>query len=211
MKKVILPLLLILAVGILAAVESAPSAVVGYVKYNCTAGNNMLALPMTSSYALASELGDAIGATTVGYFDSDSQLWTTIEAQPWGGWTDDFSVVNGQPLWVTVDAEVDFYSLGSLPATNPSYNLVAGNNVIMLPLNKSNLNLASLVGDDIGATTVGYFDASSQLWTTIEAQPWGGWTDDFSTSIGQPLWITSDVSGVWPTTRSLQNFKTSSK
>ena len=198
MKKFILPLMLLLFVGSLFAVESDPSAVVGYVKYDLVAGNNTIALPMDQPYTIASEVGDAIGATNIGYFNASSQEWTIISAFPWGGWDDDFSVSNGQALWVSVDAAGTFYSIGDLPATNASYALVAGNNMIMLPLNKSAMNLASLVGDDIGATNAGYFNASSQEWTIVSAFPWGGWDDDFATSIGNPLWISTDVAGTWP-------------
>jgi hypothetical protein len=212
MKKFILPLLLLLAIGMLAAVESDPSAVVGYVKYECVAGNNTIALPMVDAYEYASEIGDVLGATSIGYFDNETQLWTLIDAFPWGGWTDEFPVVNGQPLWVYVDFDTEFYSIGSLPATQPSYELVAGNNTIMLPLNRADLEFASLVGDEIGATTVGYFDSATQLWTLVDAFPWGGWTDEFDTAIGDPLWIYTDFDSTWPAPiRAQQNIKTKSK
>jgi len=181
----------------LAAVESDPSDVVGYVKYQCLAGNNMIALPLAQAFANASEVGDAIGATTVAYFNATAQEWVAIDAFPWGGWTDDFPVTNGQPLWISVDADVDFFSIGDLPAV-PTYNLLAGNNTIMIPLNRSDLDLASEVGDDIGATTIAFFDATSQEWIAIDAFPWGGWTDEFNTSIGSPLWISVDSGMTWP-------------
>ena len=69
MKKLILPLLLLVAFGMLAAVESDPSAIVGYVKYPCVAGYNTIALAMEQGYTMASEVGDAIPATTVGTWD----------------------------------------------------------------------------------------------------------------------------------------------
>ncbi|PKN72539.1 MAG: hypothetical protein CVU50_06680 [Candidatus Cloacimonetes bacterium HGW-Cloacimonetes-3] len=213
MKKFILPLVLLLAIGMLAAVESDPSAVVGYVKYPCVAGNNMLALPMVDAYTTANELGDAISATTVGYFDTATQLWSTVDAFPWGGWSDDFALSNGQALWIYVESDVDFYSLGALPAVQPTYELVIGNNVVMLPLDKGALNSANLVGDDMGATTVGYFDGTTQLWSTVDAFPWGGWSDDFATSIGAPLWIYTETEGTWPVAAAKvrQNIKTKSK
>ncbi|MCB5252462.1 MAG: hypothetical protein WC944_10440 [Candidatus Cloacimonadaceae bacterium] len=198
MKKFILPLMLLLFVGSLFAVESDPSEVVGYVKYDLVAGNNTLALPMMQSYAMASEVGVAIGATAVMYFDAASQEWVGAAANPFGGWNNDFSVSNGQALWVNVDAAGTFYSIGDLPAANPSYALVAGNNMIMLPLNRSDLNLASLVGDDISATAVLNFDASSQEWVSAAANPFGGWNGDFATSIGNPLWINANAAGTWP-------------
>lgn len=107
MKKFILPLLLLLAIGMLAAVESDPSAVVGYVKYQCLSGDNVIAVPMQSDYQFASELGDAIGAGNLGYFDSTSKEWVLIDKQPWegGGWTDDFNTTIGMPLWTYVDED----------------------------------------------------------------------------------------------------------
>jgi uncharacterized protein YdeI (BOF family) len=198
MKKFILPLLVLLFVGSLFAVESAPSAVVGYVKYDLVAGNNTIALPMDQPYALASEVGDAIGASTMGYYDSANQIWVVVDANPWGGWTGDFDVSNGQALWVNTATEASFYSLGNMPASLPSYNLVAGNNTIMVPLDRSDLNLASLVGDDIGASTMGYYDSANQIWVVVDANPWGGWTGDFDTAIGDPLWANTNVAGTWP-------------
>jgi hypothetical protein len=58
MKRFILPLMILLFVGSLLAVESAPSEVVGYVKYDCVAGLNLVALPMSQGYTLSSEVGD---------------------------------------------------------------------------------------------------------------------------------------------------------
>ena len=198
MKKFILPLLVLLFVGSLFAVESDPSEVVGYVKYDLVAGDNTIALPMDQGFAWASELGDLLEAASVGYFDSATQLWTLINAFPWGGWDGDFALTNGQALWVNIGVGATFYSIGELPVSNPSYSLVAGDNMIMLPLNKSDLNFASLVGDDIGASSVGYFDSATQLWTLINAFPWGGWDSDFAASIGNPLWINTTGASVWP-------------
>ena len=199
MKKFILPLLLLLFVGSLFAVESDPSEVVGYVKYDLAVGDNTIALPMYEAYTLASEVGNAIGATAVGYFNSANQEWESIDAFPWGGWSGDFNVTNGQALWVNVAAAASFYSLGDMPETIPNYSLVAGNNMIMLPLNESALNLASLVGDDIGATAVLHFNSATQAWESVYAYPWGGWSGDFPTSIGSPLWVNAAVAGTWPT------------
>jgi hypothetical protein len=196
MKKFILPLLVLLFVGSLFAVESAPSEVVGYVKYELVAGNNTIALPMDQPYAFASEVGDAIGATDVAYYNSATQAWEGINATPFG-WSGDFAVTNGQALWISVDSAGSFYSLGNMPETIPTYSLVAGNNMIMLPLNESALNLASLVGDDIGATDVAYYNSATQAWEGINATPFG-WSGDFDTAIGDPLWVSTDTAGTWP-------------
>ena len=199
MKKLILPLLLLVAFGMLAAVESDPSAIVGYVKYPCVAGYNTIALAMEQGYTMASEVGDAIPATTVGTWDPAAEVWNTIDAFPWGGWDGtDFAVAAGDPLLINIDAATDFYSIGDLPAP-ATYSLVAGYNTIMVPLNKSALNMASLVGDDIPATTVGSWDPATEVWVTIDAFPWGGWDGtDFATTIGMPLLVNVDAASTWP-------------
>ena len=196
MKKFILPLLLLLFVGSIMAVESEPSAVVGYVKYDLVAGNNTIALPMNQPYAFASEIGDAIGATAVLYFNTATQAWESANASPFG-WSGDFAVTNGQAIWISVDSAGSFYSLGNMPETIPNYSLVAGNNMIMLPLNESALNLASLVGDDIGANAVLHFNSATQAWESANASPFG-WSGDFDTAIGDPLWVSTDTAGTWP-------------
>jgi hypothetical protein len=204
MKKFILPLLVLLFVGSLYAVESAPSEVVGYVKYDLVAGNNTIALPMDQPYNLASELGDEIGASAVRFFNLSSQEWQSANSTPFG-WTGDFDISNAQALWVSLDAAGTFYSLGAVPETIPSYNLIAGNNMIMLPLNQGELNMASLVGTSIGASAVLFFNAGTQEWESANSTPFG-WTGDFDTAIGDPLWISTDAAGTWPApaTRAIQ-------
>jgi len=59
--------------------------------------------------------------------------------------------------------------------------------------------MASEVGDDVGATSVGAWNPSSELWDTIGAFPWGGWDgDDFETPIGTPLLVSVDDAMNWP-------------
>lgn len=115
MKKFILPLMLLLLVGALSAVESDPSAVVGYVKYDLLAGYNTIAVPMEQGYALASQVGDAIGATAVLHFNASTQEWEGISAFPWGGWDSDFATSIGNPLWVSTDNAGNWPSTG-IPA-----------------------------------------------------------------------------------------------
>jgi hypothetical protein len=200
MKKLILPLLLLVAFGMLAAVESDPSNIVGYVKYPCAAGfNTAIALPMEQAYTLASEIGDEYLATSMGYWDPSFGFWYMIDQNPWGGWADDFPVANGDVSLMYVDNTVDFYSIGDLPAVLPTYTLAGGyNNTIMIPLNRSDLALASTVGDEIGATSMGYWDPSFGFWYMIDQNPWGGWADDFDTAIADPLACYVDTDGTWP-------------
>ena len=196
MKKLILPLMLLLFVGALFAVESDPSAVVGYVKYDLVAGNNTIALPMDQGFTQASAVGDNIGATAIAYFNVTSQAWVPITKGPFG-WSSNFTVSEGQALWATVPSARDFYSIGDLPVPEPTYALVAGNNTIMVPLSKSDLITASLVGNNINASAIAYFNKSSQAWVPITKGPFG-WSSNFDTSIGDPLWVTTANAGTWP-------------
>ncbi|MDD4223126.1 MAG: hypothetical protein PHD87_00870 [Candidatus Cloacimonetes bacterium] len=206
MKKLILPLLLLVAFGMLAAVESDPSDVVGYVKYPCVAGLNFIALPMEQGFAMASEVGDAIPSTMVGWWNPATELWEKIDAFPWGGWDGvDFAVAPGDPLLVSVDAATDFYSIGDLPAP-ATYSMVAGLNTLMVPLNKSALSMASMVGDDIPSTMVGWWNPATELWEKIDAFPWGGWDGvDFATPIGMPLLVSVDAATTWPVRSAAQS------
>lgn len=199
MKRFILPLMILLFVGSLLAVESAPSEVVGYVKYDLVAGNNTIALPMSHSYAMAGDIGTAIGATTVGYFNSATQLWTIANKTMFGTWTNNFAISVGQPLWVGVASASTFYSIGDLPETEPVYSLVNGNNTVMVPLSKSDLTTSALVGANIpGAGSVGFFNSATQLWTISNKTMFGTWTNAFATAIGDPLWIGTNTAGTWP-------------
>lgn len=196
MKKFILPLLLILAVGMLVAVESAPSEVVGYVKYPCVAGLNFVALPMDAGYTMASEFADAhLGVmTSMSYWDATTQSW--VSADDFGYWEGDFPVYPGMPLMVYSSA-ADVYSIGDMPATNASYNLLANLNTIMIPLNRSDLLMAGDAGTEIGTiSTLSSWDSASQSW--VSADDFGYWEGDFPISIGMPLMVFSSGPTTWP-------------
>jgi hypothetical protein len=220
MKKLILPLVLLFAIGMLAAVESDPSDVVGYVKYDMVVGNNTLALPMVEAYALASEVGNAIpGCDNVRYYNAVAQAWVAADKTPFGTWTGpegDFAVSNGMPLWINTTTAGAFFSIGDLPATLPAYTLYVGNNFIMVPLDQSALNLAGLVGDSIpGCDNVRYYNAVAQAWVAADKTPFGTWTGpegNFATAIADPLWINTTTAGTWPAAaRGSNNFDTPSK
>jgi len=199
MKKFILPLLLLLFVGSLFAVESEPSAVVGYVKYDCVAGLNFVALPMDQGYAWASDLGTAYTGLTdaISYFDTALQDWNT--AVDLGGfWDGDFEVGNGSALLMYAYEPFSFYSIGDMFATNASYNLVTGLNTAMVPLNRSDLAWAGDIGTEIGSDAISYFDSSLQDWST--AVDLGGfWDGDFEVAIGFPFLAYAWSDTVWPT------------
>ena len=207
MKKLLLPLLLILSFSFLAAVESDPSAVVGYVKYDLVAGNNMVAIPMTCSWATAGALGDSFGTDPgtgaaivdqVSYWDAASQFF--ISAVEFGGyWEDDFAITTGNVLMLNSYAAATMYSAGTLPPP-ATYNLVAGNNTLMVPLNKSSITMAGALGDEMvagGVDQISYWDAASQFFIT--AVEFGGyWEDDFTIGIAMPLMANAYTPITWP-------------
>jgi len=105
MKKVIIPLILLLAVAFLMAVESDPSDTVGYVKYDLLAGSNLIALPMQSGFITASALGDAIGAATISEWNAAGQTWNQ-KSNGMFGWNGTFATDIAMPVMVSVTTPV---------------------------------------------------------------------------------------------------------
>jgi len=201
MKKIILPLLLILTVGMLAAVESEPSAIVGYVKYDMVVGNNLVAIPMECPWQWASELGDSFGGSVdqISYWNAAEQMFfTTVNIG--GFWDGDFEIDTGYVLMISTYSPTTLYSIGNLPATNASYNLVTGNNAVMIPLNVNYLASASEVGDNMtagGVDQISYWNASEQMFFTA-VNIGGFWDGDFPVSIAMPLMVSSYAPFTWP-------------
>lgn len=197
MKKFILPLLVLLFVGSLFAVESDPSEVVGYVKYDCVAGLNHIALPMDQGYAMVSEFGDAYmgNMDTMSYWDALSQEW--VSAFDLGYWEGDFPVQTGSVLMVYALSPFNVYSMGQLPAANATYSLESGLNDIMVPLNRSDITMAGQIGDEIGLLdAINSWDATGQEW--VAAFNLGYWEGDFEVSIGEPVQVYSFGEATWP-------------
>lgn len=203
MKKLLFVLLVLVAFGMLAAVESDPSATVGYVKYPCLTGLNFLALPMDQGYVLASEVGGTYPGMldAISYWDAASQSWVTSQYYvDFEMWDPDFNVAPGSVLFVNALSNFDFYSIGDMPAANAQYSLLTGLNSIMLPLNKSALNFASLVGVDIGTLdAISYWDAATQSWVTSQYYvDFEMWDPDFEVSIGTAMLVNSLSATTWP-------------
>ncbi|HPP11008.1 MAG TPA: hypothetical protein PLK41_08470 [Defluviitoga tunisiensis] len=203
MKKLIIPLLFIFAIGILAAVESEPSEIVGYVKYPCVTGLNHIALPMDQGLTMASDFAalypDMIDAMS--YWDNINQGW--IAAVNLGYWDGDFPVHPGSVMMIAALTPFNAYSIGNIPATNATYNLLVGLNDIMIPLNRSDITMAGQVGDEIGVLdAMSYWDNINQGWiATINL---GYWDGDFPVSIGFPMQVAALSSVTWPS-RSASN------
>jgi len=197
MKKLLIALFLLLTVAAF-AIESAPSAVVGYVKYDCVQGLNLVSLPMNAGYAYASDLANAFPSKMdqISYWDAATQSWVT--AVDLGGfWDGDFEVANGSVLWVNGLESFSLYSMGSTFASAPSYSLVAGLNTVMVPIDMATADYAGTVGTSIGADQVSMWDPATQSWVT--AVDLGGfWDGDFAVSAGFPLWVNSLAETTWP-------------
>lgn len=197
MKKLILPLLLLVAFGMLAAVESDPSEVVGYVKYPCVAGLNLIAFPMEQGYTMASEFADDyLGSfDTMFWWDQTNQIWQY--AYDIGYWEGDFPISSGFVMQVSAISPLNVYSIGDLPATNASYTFVAGLNTMMVPLNYSNFTMASDVATAVGTfDTMFWWDNAGQVWQY--AYDIGYWEGDFPVSIGFPMQVSSMSATTWP-------------
>jgi len=209
MKKFILPLLVLLFVGSLFAVDSDPSEVVGYVKYDCVAGLNLVALPMEQGYMLASEVGDSYAGALdqISTWNAADQVWENAVFYDFGDgtglWDPDFTVAAGSVLMISAVQPVSFYSIGNMPATNAQYNLVAGLNTVMVPLNKSEFALASELGDNItNVDGLSSWNANDQLWENAVFYDFGDgtglWDPDFAVSIGMPVMASAINPITWP-------------
>jgi len=197
MKKLIIPLLFIFAIGILAAVESEPSAIVGYVKYPCVAGLNHIALPMDEGLTMASDFAALYPDTldAMSYWDNINQGWFT--AVYLGYWEGDFPVHPGSVMMINALSPFNAYSIGNMPATNATYNLLTGLNDIMIPLNRSDITMAGQVGDEIQVLdAISYWDNINQGWFT--AINLGYWEGDFPVSIGFPMQVNALSPVTWP-------------
>ena len=197
MKKLIIPLLFIFAIGILAAVESEPSAIVGYVKYPCVAGLNHIALPMDQGFTMASDFAalypDMID--NMSYWDNITQTW--FSAIYLGSWIGDFTIHPGSIMMIAALTPFNAYSIGNMPATNATYNLLVGLNDIMIPLNRSDITMAGQVGDEMGVLdNISRWDNATQTWDS--AINVGFWLGDFPVAIGLPMQVAALSPVTWP-------------
>jgi hypothetical protein len=202
MKKILLPLLLILAVGMLAAVESEPSEVVGYVKYNCYNGFNYVALPMgdlTTAEVIGNQYLPTI--TAISKWMSANQSWTSINYDPdFGEWDGTIPVTNGDVIVMFATSGFSFYSLGN-PLDNIVYNINPGYNYISVPLNLSVIHNAETIGNEIGnISAVSVWSNLNQSWLTINYDPdFGEWDGTIPVGIGDVVVLYGTSTTSWPT------------
>jgi hypothetical protein len=77
----------------------------------------------------------------------------------------------------------------------------------MIPLNHSELTLASEFGDAVGVVdAVSYWDGPTQSW--VEADNIGFWSGDFPVTIGMPLLANAFDTTTWPGAKNVKTVKT---
>ena len=116
MKKIIILTVALAFIVSAFALESDPSDVVGYVKYECITtdnGNeNFIALPVATEYTDSEELGTGIGdCTRVTKWDVTNQGWVscTYVGFPVNDWVGQFDVEIAQALIVNMTADVSVW------------------------------------------------------------------------------------------------------
>lgn len=204
MKKLLFVLLVLLAFGLLTAVESDPSATVGYVKYPSVVGLNFAAMPMDDGMTWTSEVGTYMGPLdeidTINLW-SPAQYWDASINYGGGFWDPDLPVGPGSVMLYSSSYVFDYYSIGAMPAANAQYSIIPGLNTIMLPLNKSSLSYTSFVGVDIGPSdeidTINLWN-QAQYWDASINYGGGFWDPDLPVTIGTPMLISSSATITWP-------------
>jgi hypothetical protein len=218
MKKVLLIMTLIVLMGVLSAVESAPSETVGYVKYEAVPGLNFVAMPMVDGMMWTSEVGTYMSpddmVDTINLWNSATQSYDASINYGGGFWDPDLEVGTGSVLFFNTYAALTYYSIGAMPAANAQYNIVPGLNTIMLPLNKGDLNFTSFVGTDISPLdeidTINIWSAAGQYWDACVNYGGGFWDPDLPVTIGMPMYVSSAASITWPAgPRATSGFTTS--
>ena len=212
MKKLLLPLLLILLVSMLAAVESDPSEIVGYVKYDCVVGLNFVAMPMDDGFLWTSEVGAIMGdgdssVDAINIWDADIQQWSASTNYGGGFWDPELEVGPGAVLYFNAIEPFPFYSIGNLPAQNATYSVVAGLNTAMIPLNMANVTITSEVGVTMGdgdssVDAINLWDADIQQWSASTNYGGGFWDPELDLSIGTPMYFNAIEAFTWPSGRS---------
>lgn len=204
MKKLILPLLLLVAFGMLAAVESAPSNVVGYVKYPCYTGTNIVAYPMGDDMSAEAALTPYLAnMEAIGMWYGNYQSWLSITYDvEFGEWSGTLPLDNSGIMSLGTTGNFDFYSLGS-PQDDITFTLYPGSNFVYVPLNRSDLNTAEELATEVGSTSsVSWYVNQYHSWGSLTYDvEFGEWSGTQPTSIGDPLVLYRDLGSpvaVWP-------------
>ncbi len=197
MKKLLILAILIASVTVIFALDSEPSEVVGYVKYELIANDfNMIAVPMNSDITTVSELATAIGGDveSLAKWDNSISNWSQFTV---GVDVNDFEVPAGTSVLVYLAGteNIDFYCAGDLPS-QANYDIVGNDfNQIMVPLNRSELINVSDIAEAIGnIESIATWDNDISNWSQFTV---GVDVNDFEISIGDGLLIyaTTDNTG----------------
>lgn len=201
MKKLLIVPLLLLAIGMLVAVESDPSNVVGYVKYDCYSGLNYVAVPLGAGGNVA----DLVAANmpnirSIFKFNPLTQGWDSIDYDDeFEEWTGDMSGITGEVLLFDCLANTSFYSLGDIP-TNHTYSIVPGFNYIVVPVNQGSYTAVEHIGSAIGnVSSIFVFNNLTHGWDSIDYDvEFEEWTGSMPVEIGDVILIDSLGSATWP-------------
>jgi len=200
MKKILIFAIMLVLIGSMVALESEPSEVVGYVKYSCVIGSNLIALPMDAGYTTSATVGDDVtDADQMAYWNADSQGWISSGKNFLGNWLSPFTVDDGMALMARVTSDSDFFVAGAMYETEPTYSIVVGSNTIMVPLSKTELTTSALVGDDmVNVDQMTYWNSDSQGWISSGKNFLGNWLSPFSTDIAMPMMTRATEAFTWP-------------
>jgi len=180
--------------------ESAPSNVVGYVKYDCVPGLNMIALPLEIPWEWVSELGSEYSSSieSIYYWNTAAQTW--VGSTDLGGcWDGDFAIHTNDALFISNTSAMSLFVCGRLPATPTQFSLVAGINAIVIPLSIPQVTMASDLGIYLESLDSVYqWDNINQSYNV--AYDLGGfWDMDYAIETGFPLLVNSLYALSWPT------------
>jgi len=207
MKKFILPLLLILTVGMLAAVESEPSEVVGYFKKNVVSGSyEGFSIPFAYDNINITNVLDNQFSENDFILDMNTGLSTTYYGIEWG-WFGDFDTMEyGHAYWIHRDSNnpaTDYYLLGKV---DPQISNLAINGQDMGGWTPFSINEASEVAiGNLGIPNVQYEDFIIDIQTgfisTYYGIEWGWFSGDGFDYIlpTHTYWLhtTSPTSSTW--------------
>jgi hypothetical protein len=185
-------------------IESVPSAITGYVRYDLIAGYNCIALPLIQDTIFTSELSTLFdnNASTISVWNQTTQAWTTAVNYGGGFWDPDVSLSPGSVLLIYANSPISYYSIGLLPNSHAQYAFVIGDNAVMIPLNKSALTNTALsgitMGDGQAVNTISVWNPAIQGWESTVNFGNDYWDPIYSTSIGTPLFLNSYSIETWP-------------
>ena len=205
MKNIIL-LVLFLYCLTLVSIESDPSEVVGYVKYQCQENANgnytPIAISMNSGYTRASELdADYPEITSIGVWNSETQQWDIGVDYGAGHWFPDPEFSENQPILVTVSETIDIYIAGTMNS-DPSYFLITNENgnstPIMLPLD-SEITSPTMLGENTPeVNSISFWNPTTQLWEISVNNGENEWSTNPIMEAGNVYFFSVDSDITWP-------------